>query len=159
MVDVLFLSLGIILLVAGLLGCILPALPGPPLSFLALLSLQITRWGDFGERFLWVGAVLVLLVTLLDYVIPIWGTKKFGGSPRGVWGASIGLVVGLFLGPAGIILGPFLGALLGELSGNQNSDQAFKAALGSFLGILAGVILKLVVSGLLTWYFIKELIF
>ena len=158
MLDILFLSLGIILLLVGLLGCILPVLPGPPLSFLALLALQLTRWGNFSAGFLWTCAGIALIVSVLDYLVPIWGTKKFGGSRKGVWGATLGLVVGLFFGPIGVILGPFLGALLGELSEHSNTDKAFKAAIGSFLGILAGIILKLVTSGLFTWYFIKELI-
>ena len=74
-----------------------------------------------------------------------------------MWGASIGLVTGLFFGPAGIILGPFLGAVMGELSDHSDSKRAFKAAIGSFIGILAGVFLKLITSGLFTWYFIKEI--
>lgn len=157
--DGLLIILGIVLLLAGLIGCLLPVLPGPPLSFLALLMLQFTPWGDFSGRFLWGAAAVALLVTLLDYVVPIWGTKRFGGTRGGVWGASIGLVVGLFFGPAGIILGPFLGAFLGEMAGHADSNKAFKAAIGSFIGLLTGIVLKLIVSGVFTWYFFKEWLF
>lgn len=156
MVDIIFLSVGIIFLLIGLVGCIVPVLPGPPISFLALLFLQFSRWGHFSAGFLWTCGAVALFVTIMDYVVPIWGTKKFGGSSKGVWGASIGLVVGLFFGPAGVILGPFLGALLGELSEHSDSNKAFKAAIGSFIGILTGVVLKLIASGIFTWYFIKE---
>lgn len=157
--DGLLIILGIVLLLAGLIGCLLPVLPGPPLSFLALLMLQFTAWGDFSARFLWGAAVAAVLVTLLDYVVPIWGTKRFGGTRGGVWGASIGLVVGLFFGPPGIILGPFLGAFLGEMAGHSDSNKAFKAAIGSFIGLLTGIVLKLIVSGVFTWYFFKEWLF
>lgn len=155
--DIFLLIIGIILIITGLVGCIIPVLPGPPLSFFGLLALEFTRWADYSSGFLWTAAALALAVTLLDYFVPIWGTKKFGGSRRGVWGATFGLIVGLFFGPLGIILGPFLGALLGELSEHSDSNKAFKAAFGSFIGILTGVILKLIVSGMLTWYFVKEL--
>jgi hypothetical protein len=155
--DIFLLIIGIILILTGLAGCIVPVLPGPPLSFLGLLALEFTRWADYSSSFLWTAAGLALAVTVLDYLVPIWGTKRFGGTRRGVWGATLGLIVGLFFGPIGIILGPFLGALLGELSEHSDSNKAFKAAFGSFIGILTGVILKLIVSGLLTWYFVKEL--
>lgn len=156
MMDVVLIVLGIILLLLGLVGCALPVLPGPPLSFLALLMLHLTSWGDFSARFLWVVAAVALFVTLLDYVVPVWGTRRFGGTKAGIWGASLGLVAGLFFGPAGIIAGPFLGALVGELAGHADYNKAFKAAFGSFIGLLTGVVLKLIVSGVFTWYFFKE---
>lgn len=158
MFDILLLSLGIILLVIGLIGCVLPVLPGPPISFVALLLLHFTKWAQFQGAFLWTCAAIAVAVSILDHWIPIWGTKKFGGSTRGVWGAALGLLAGLFFGPLGVIVGPFIGALIGELSLHSDSYRAIKAAFGSFIGILAGVVLKLVVSGLFTWYFIKELI-
>ena len=154
--DIILIILGIFLLLAGFVGCVLPVLPGPPLSFLALLSLQLTCWGDFTTRFLWIAAIVAALVTLLDYVVPVWGARRFGGTRGGVWGAAIGLVVGLFFGPVGIILGPFLGAFLGEFAAHADSNKAFKAAFGSFLGLLTGVVLKLIVSGVFTWYFFEE---
>ncbi|NLX71895.1 MAG: DUF456 domain-containing protein [Bacteroidales bacterium] len=157
--DVLLLIVGIILLIAGLVGCIVPMIPGPPLGFLALLALHFTKWGDFSAGFLWGAAAAALIVTLLDYLVPVWGTKRFGGSKAGVWGASIGLVVGMFLGPAGIILGPFVGAFIGEMATNNESSRALKAAFGSFIGLIVGVVLKLAVCGVYTWYFFKEWLF
>ncbi len=158
MLDILLVTLGIILLLTGLVGCVLPVLPGPPISFAALLLLHFTRWAQFPGAFLWTCAGIAVGVSILDNWIPIWGTKKLGGSARGVWGAALGLLVGLFFGPLGVIAGPFIGALIGELSLHSDSNKALKAAFGSFIGMLTGVVLKLIVSGLFTWYFIKELI-
>lgn len=155
--DVFLLILGIILLLVGLVGCVVPFIPGPPLGFLALLALHFTSWVQFSSKLLWTAAILAVVVTLLDYVVPAWGTKKFGGSKAGVWGASLGLVVGLFLGPAGIVLGPFAGALVGELLVKANGSQALRSAFGAVIGLFAGVLLKLVVCGLYIWWFAKEL--
>jgi len=101
---------------------------------------------------------VVMAVTVLDYVVPAYGTKKFGGTKYGIWGCTIGLIFGFWLGPLGIVLGPFLGALVGELIGGKNSDSAFKAALGSFVGFLASTLLKLIVCGVMAWYFVWALV-
>ena len=103
-------------------------------------------------------AVVVVVVQLFDYFVPIWGTKKFGGSKRGVWGSSLGLIAGLFAGPWGIILGPFVGALLGELSANKSNKEALRAAFGAFVGFLLGTISKLIVAGFLIYYYFEALI-
>ena len=102
----------------------------------------------------------MILITVLDYFIPIWGTKKFGGSKAGVIGSGIGLIVGLFFGPLGIILGPFLGALAGELITNQTEiKKALRSATGSFIGFLFGTGLKLVFCGFMAYYFVSEVFF
>jgi uncharacterized protein YqgC (DUF456 family) len=150
--DTLWLVLGIILMLGGIAGCLLPLLPGPPLCFAALL-LQLLRETDpYSANFLWLWAAIAAVVTLLDYYIPIYGTKKFGGSKYGAWGSAIGLVIGLFFPPLGIIIGPFVGAFVGEMISSNNSKVAFKAAVGSFLGFLVGSLLKLVVCLLMAWY-------
>jgi uncharacterized protein YqgC (DUF456 family) len=158
MVDLFLLALGIALIIIGLVGCIVPVLPGPPLSFLGMLALEYTHWGPFDSDLLWTMGSIAVIVTVLDYIVPIWGTKKFGGSRAGIWGASIGLIIGLFFGPLGIIIGPFLGALIGEFTQHSDSQKAFVAALGSLFGLLLGVGLKLIASGFITFYFIKEII-
>jgi uncharacterized protein YqgC (DUF456 family) len=94
--------------------------------------------------------VVTLLVSVLDYVIPAWGTKQFGGTKYGVWGSTLGVFVGLFFGAAGVILGPLVGAVIGEMMGGKAVEQAIKAGWGSFIGILFGTILKLVCCGLMT---------
>ena len=147
-------------MIAGLLGCILPVLPGPPLSYIGLLLLHFTSRYQFSSEFLFLWALLTVFVYGLDYVIPAWGTKKFGGSKRGVWGSIIGMIIGFFFfPPLGIILGSFFGAVIGEFSGGKDSVAAFKAGFGSFVGFFAGTIFKIIASGTMTYYFGKELFF
>ena len=111
------------------------------------------------ENALWILLFFVILVTILDYVVPIMGTKRYGGSKRGVWGATIGVVVGLFFGPLGIIIGPFLGAYIGEITTGKKDREALRAAWGSFMGFLLGVGLKLMVCGTILFFFIRYLFF
>lgn len=154
--DIFLLILGGLLLLIGLAGSVLP-LPGPPLGFLGIISLHYSKFASFSEDMLWYLGLATVLITVLDYYIPIWGTKKFGGTKAGVWGSTIGLVVGLFLGPMGIFIGAFLGALIGEaLFGDK--QNALKAALGSFAGFAAGIALKLTLCFLMIFYAAKEVI-
>lgn len=157
--DYFLIGLGILFLILGILGGVLPVLPGPPLSYVALLLLHFTDKYQFSSKFLIIWAVATIVVYLLDYIIPAWGTKKFGGSKRGVWGSMIGLLIGLFLFPPfGIIIGPFAGAVIGEITGGKDNKTALKAGLGSFIGFLAGTMLKLIVSGMMAWYFVAEIV-
>lgn len=157
--DVLLIVLGSFFIISGILGCVLPIIPGPPLSYIGLLLLHFTERYQFSSKFLIIWAIITVVVYTLDYLIPAWGTKKFGGSKRGVWGSIIGLVIGLFFFPPfGIIIGPFLGAVIGELTAGKESEVALKSGFGSFMGFLAGTLLKLITSGMMTWYFVKELI-
>lgn len=169
--DVILIILGAICLLLGLIGCVAPVLPGVPLSYLGLLLLHWTDRAQFSWQFLTIWAVIVVVIQILDYFIPAWGTKKFGGSKYGVWGSTIGLFVGLFMGPWGIIVGPFVGAVLGELlyfnrhpqdrieqAENTNFNRALRAGFGSFIGLLTGTILKLICCGMMVFYFVKELI-
>ena len=163
MPDILILVAAIILIILGLAGCILPVIPGPPVSFVGLFILKYTHFVevlemDEFETRLWYLAAAAIIVTVLDYIVPIWGTKKFGGSRYGSWGAGIGLILGLiFGGPIGIIVGPFLGAFVGEKIAGSDDNSSLRAAFGSFLGFLTGVLLKFIVSGTITFYFIKEI--
>lgn len=152
--DIVWLVLGVIFMLVGLAGCILPFLPGPPLCYLALLIQQLQSTPPYTTDFLLTWAGITLVVTGLDYVIPIYGTKKFGGTKYGMWGCVVGLIAGLWLGPIGIILGPFVGAFIGELIGNAQSEHALRAALGSFVGFLLGTLLKLIACFVMGWYFI-----
>ncbi|MDD2381511.1 MAG: DUF456 domain-containing protein [Mariniphaga sp.] len=156
--DILLIIAGVLLMVGGILGGVLPVLPGPPLSYAGLICLHLTGRYQFSSRFLIIWAVVTAVVYLLDYLIPVWGTKRFGGSKRGVWGSVIGLVIGLFFFPPfGIIAGPFLGAVAGELSAGKDSVAAMKSGFGSFVGFLAGTLIKLVASGLMAWHFARVL--
>ncbi|MGN1239997.1 MAG: DUF456 domain-containing protein [Paludibacteraceae bacterium] len=156
--DIFLIILGAICLLVGILGCVLPVLPGVPLAYCGLLLLHATDKVQFSWQFLVIWAVVTIIVQVLDSVVPIWGTKKFGGSKMGVWGSTIGLLVGLFFGPWGIVLGPFLGAVVFELIDGKNTRLALKAGWGSFVGLMTGTILKLICCGLMTYYFIAELI-
>jgi len=155
--DIILIISGSLLIILGIAGCLLPILPGPPLSYLGLIAIHFTSKIDFSSKFLISWGIIVILVSILDYVIPIWGTKFFGGSKYGVWGSMIGLLAGLFIPPIGIIVGPFIGAVAGEmLAGNK--QNALKAGFGSFIGFIAGTVVKMLVSLIMLYYFIAALI-
>jgi len=156
--DTFWFILGIILMIGGIAGSVLPLLPGPPLSYAALLIQQLKSEPPYSVKFLLIWAGIALIVTVVDYLVPLYGTKKFGGSKYGIWGCTIGLVAGMFFSPIGIIIGPFVGAFVGELIGNNNSENALKAALGSFLGFVFGTLLKLVVCFVMGWYLLKPML-
>jgi uncharacterized protein YqgC (DUF456 family) len=158
MSDYILLILAIIFMIIGIIGCLVPVLPGPPLNFLGLILLHMSRFGQFTTPTLIILGSIAVLVTILDYVVPIWGTRKFGGSKYGTRGATVGLVIGFFLGPLGIILGPLIGAFVGEMIFKDDINYAIKAGIGSLLGFLTSIGLKLAASFVMTFYFVKELI-
>ncbi|MCB8995218.1 MAG: DUF456 domain-containing protein [Bacteroidales bacterium] len=161
--DVLLTALGILLLLIGIIGCILPLIPGPPIAFFGMLMLVFTRYVSPEyltnyKNLLWIFALVTIIVTVLDYVVPVWGTKQFGGTRAGTWGAAAGVVIGMiFFGPLGIILGPFLGAFLAELISGRDEKSSLRAGFGSFIGFILGVGLKLSATFLMTYYFFREL--
>jgi len=157
--DWIWITLGVVLTVAGIAGCILPFIPGPPLSYIALLVLLIPDKFTFTSQFLITWFLVTIAVTLLDYYVPVWGTRKFGGSSKGVWGATIGLVAGIFIFPPfGIIAGPFLGAFIGELIEGKDTQAALRSGFGSFIGFIAGTVMKLTVSVIMAFYFFRAVI-
>ncbi|HEX2970174.1 MAG TPA: DUF456 domain-containing protein [Bacteroidales bacterium] len=156
MPDYLLLISGIFLMILGIIGCLVPVLPGPPFSFIGLIMLHLSRFGQFRSSTLIILGAVAVVVTILDYIVPIWGTRKFGGTKYGARGATVGLIIGLFLGPAGIIIGPFVGAFVGEMIFKDDIAYALKAGFGSLVGFLTGIGLKLVASFIMTFYFVKE---
>lgn len=146
--EYLLLILGLFCVIVGIVGSLLPALPGLPISWLGLLLIYLTPTIEINYWVLGVTLVLTIVVSIADYVIPAKGTKKFGGSKYGIWGTNIGLVVGIFAPiPFGFIIGPFAGALIGELIYDKtDTTRATKAAVGSFLGFLTGTFIKFVFS-------------
>jgi hypothetical protein len=156
-IDILLIFLSVCFLMAGLIGCILPIIPGPPLSYIALLLLQSTQFADFSSEFLWITALITIIITVLDYALPAWGTKKWGGSRVGTIGSIVGLILGLFFAPVGIILGPFLGAVVGELLVGRDTNTALRSGIGSFIGFMLGTAMKLTVSIAFIYYYFKEL--
>ena len=143
--DILFLLVGFLLVVIGVAGSFIPIIPGPLCGWLGLLLIHLTSVVTMDWTFLGITLSVAILIFILDYFIPIWGTKRFGGTKAGAYGAGIGMLVGIFMGPVGIIFGPFIGALAGELSQKTPMKQAYKAALGSFIGFLTGTFLKFLI--------------
>lgn len=141
--DILLIVLGAVCMLLGLLGCVLPALPGPPVSYVGLLLLHCTDRIQFSLTEMLVLLLLVIVAQVLDYFIPILGSKYSGGTRWGSWGAFVGSVVGLFFLPAGLFLGPFLGAVVGELLGAADLARALKSGIGALAGFLLGTVLKL----------------
>ena len=156
--DTIISILAIVAGVIGVAGSILPGLPGTPVSWIGLLVLYI--WGsgtnaagdEMTMKTLIVWGVVVAIVSVIDYVVPMWFTKVTGGTKYAERGAMVGLIVGIFLTPVGMILGSFLGAFLFELYyTRQGATQALKAAIGSFLGFITGTGLKTIVAVLILW--------
>ena len=144
-----------LLMLIGLAGCIIPALPGPPLSYIGLLLLKFTPLGkEVGTWELVITGLVVVIVVVIDYVTPIIGAKKFGGTKYGNWGCAIGTVIGLFFQPFGIILGPFFFFFVGELIGKKEFKDALKAGFGAFIGFLFGFLLKMAVCLFITVRFV-----
>ena len=145
-------------MLVGLVGCILPILPGPPISFVGLLLLQFSRFADYSLNFMLLMGFIALIVSVVDYVVPVWGTKKMGGSKAGIWGAAIGMFFGIFFfPPIGLIVGPLVGAILAESIKGEDFQKSFRAGMGSLLGFILGIGIKLIASGVMTYYFAKAL--
>lgn len=147
--DVFLIIMAFVCLLTGIIGSIVPGLPGPPISWLGLLLAGLTPWVATTPTLLISTAAVAVIITVLDYVIPSLATKRFGGSKYGIWGCNIGLVlsiVGLPFGPTGllgVIFWPFLGAFIGEYIKQNDTKPALRAAWGAFVGFLTGTFLKL----------------
>ena len=155
--DVLLFIVSALLMLVGIIGSVVPALPGPPLSYVGLLLLQLTDKVQFSTSFLVVWGIVVLAVVVLDYYLPIWTTKRIGGSKAGINGSIIGMVVGIIFTPIGMILGTLLGAIIGEIIGGASGDKALKSGLATFVGTMLSIGIKLIVGVSLLMYYIIEL--
>ena len=134
--------------ILGIIGCIVPALPGVALSYAGLLCAWFTSYSQMTSGAIWLWLAVTVAVGAADYFLPAWMTRRFGGSRSGAIGATAGVFAGFFLfPPVGIILGPFAGAVLGELL-NDRSDvpKAFLVGFGSFLAFVVGTGVKLTAS-------------
>ena len=139
-------TIALILALVGVVGAIVPALPGPPVSFASLLMAYFMANGAISDKTLAIMFILTVVVTALDYIAPVWLTKMGGGSKYAVWGSTVGLIVGLFFMPIGLLVGPLVGAFVGEILHSQQVGQAFRVALWSFVAFLLTTGLKLVLS-------------
>ncbi|MBP7511626.1 MAG: DUF456 domain-containing protein [Bacteroidia bacterium] len=161
--DIIWIIIGATLILIGIIGSILPALPGTPIAYAGLLALKLHSTASSqltNSILLWL-AFFVIIITILDYYLPIWGTQKFGGSKWGKWGSTIGLILGVFtpvFGPLSFLIGPFLGAFIGEIAAGNNKEMALKSAWGSFIGFIGGTLGKVLMCLVLLFFFIKVLI-
>jgi len=156
--EIVWILSGILLILVGIIGCFVPVLPGPPLAYIALILLQFGKTAPFSSKFLIILGVVVVAVTLLDYAIPALGAKKWGGSRYGIFGAMIGVVIGLFvLPPFGFLIFPILGATAGEMLVGANFKKALKAGFGAFVGLIFGTMLKFSITVVIGYYFFTNL--
>lgn len=157
--EILIVILGIVLSLIGILGCLIPALPGPPLNFVAVLLIHYSGIAEFSTRFLIIFLVLNIAVIIFDYVLPIYGAKFYGASNKGIWGSVLGLIIGiLFFPPFGMILGVLIGAIVGELIAGKSESEALRAGFATFVASLFMIIAKLVLAIVMTFYFVKGIL-
>lgn len=149
--------LGLICMLLGIIGSIVPVLPGPALSWVGILLLYCTESLTMNYWLLSITLAIAVVLSVLDYIIPAKGTKRFGGSKYGIWGTNIGLILGIIAPiPFGFLLGPFLGALLGELVFDpSNHHRALRAATGSLVGFLASTFIQFLVCVLFLGLYIS----
>ncbi|MBR0037562.1 MAG: DUF456 domain-containing protein [Bacteroidales bacterium] len=144
--------LAVVVSIVGIIGAIVPAIPGPPLSFASLLVAYFVAPGYISLSLL-IGMLLVtILATVLDYIAPIWLTKLGGGSKSAIWGSTVGVFLGLFFMPVGLIVGPLIGAFVGEFIHESDLSKAVRVALLSFIAFLLTTGIKLVASLIMTFY-------
>ncbi len=157
--PILIIITAIIISLVGVIGCVLPVLPGPLISFGAMLLVKFATEIPVSNQLLLIFGIITLVITVTDTVLPIYMPKKFGSSGTGIFGATLGLIIGLFFPPAGFIIGPFIGALLGEFLKTRDTSSALVAGIGTFIGFMLGTILKLGLSVVITgWLIIKALV-
>ena len=161
--------IAVLFIIVGIIGDVVPGLPGVPISYAAMILIHFFTGVNYTPEVLVIYGIVCLLITILDYFVPIWGTKKFGGTKAGVRGSTIGLVVGVVvlpllgivigpLGIVGIIAGPFIGAYIGEKMSGVDDKLAWRSAIGSFVGFVAGTLLKVVYSLVVGFVVIKDIV-
>ncbi|MFC1867465.1 DUF456 domain-containing protein [Thermodesulfobacteriota bacterium] len=158
--SILFIILGIVLLLAGFVGCIIPVIPGPPLSYLALIALSFARgWEPFGAVFLIVMAGLAIIIMILDYLIPVIGASKYGASKPGIYLSIVGMVLGIFLFPPwGIFIGGFMGGFVGEILAGSRGKEALKVGWVIFMGNVVTVGIKLSFALVVIYFYVTALV-
>lgn len=145
--DIIYI-LAIILGLVGIVGCLLPVIPGPPLTYIGLVLIYFWGDGDISSSYMIIWLAITIIVTILDYTIPARFTRVYGGSKASSRASLVGMMIGIiFFPPIGMIIGAFIGALVAEMFiQGQDFGTSFKAATGSFVGFLAGTGIKLIAS-------------
>jgi len=160
MLDFVGFTIGILLILLGFIGSILPILPGPPLGFIGLLLFALIR--NFSPPLTPTLMVILLIVTmgvtLIDYLLPLFGAKRYGASKWGIWGAIGGMMIGIFFSSFGMLFGAFIGAVLVEWFVSRKKGQALRAGWGIIVGSILGMVLKLGTSGIMAYYLIRAVI-
>lgn len=158
--DVFLSILAVLFAVVGLLGCIVPMLPGPPMSYAAMILVACCSYSDLGWTTMVVFFIITVAVTVLDFLLPAWMARRFGGSRAGEIGATVGMIAGFFVfPPVGILLGPFVGAVVGELVvKREDTSRAMRVGFGAFMSFIVGTGLKLIASLVMLVYVFKEII-
>ena len=156
--DILIILISVFLLLIGLVGCIVPALPGPPISFLGILILHFFSSYDIPSTTIWILAAIVSVITFLDYWLQVYGVKKFGGGRKAINGTILGLILAIFWSVSGgllmlptipfsIIIFPFIGAFIGaKMEVKEDTNRAIKIAIGAVIGFIGGTVLKFTIS-------------
>lgn len=155
--------IAVALAVAGIVGSVMPVLPGPPLGWIAMLCVFFCNGtnasGDpmtLTSLLIWLAITIV--ITILDYIVPSYMTKVAGGHKAASRGALIGMILGIFFTPVGMILGSLIGAFVGEFAfENSGAKESLKATIGTFLGFVCGTLMKLAVSAAMAWYVVVYL--
>jgi uncharacterized protein YqgC (DUF456 family) len=157
--SILLISLGFVCCLVGIVGSFLPVLPGLPISWLGILLLYLVPEVDLSTKTLWITLGLTILIFILDYLIPILGTRKFGGSKYGMYGAGIGLIVGVITPiPFSILAFPFLGAYIAEITfSKMESKKALRAAFGSFIGFLASSFIEFMAALIFAYIYTRHI--
>lgn len=155
--DIFLVVCAILLSIVGFIGCILPALPGPPINYAAIWLVQ-AAFQPFSTTFLWITGIVTLVVAVLDYYMPVWTAQKYGATPQGITGSIIGMVVGIVFTPIGMILGLILGALIGDMIAGRSFSQSSQSAAATVFGTLISIGIKLITSAVLIYYTVSRII-
>lgn len=159
MMDVIWMILGGLFLLGGIAGSVLPIIPGPPIAFIGVVFMQLAERVVISSKWMWILGIAAVVITVIDYVIPSYFTKKYGAHRLSTALSLVGMVIGiLFFPPFGLIIGPFIGAFIGELLAGRLWKQGVKSAWATFMGFVFGTLLKLVYVSYCIFAVVKYLV-
>lgn len=159
MLEILAILMGSLLMLLGLIGSVLPLLPGPPLCFIGLFLLALIKKFSppLTPALITLLGIVTVLMIAMDYILPLLGAKKYGSSKWGVWGSILGMLIGMFLSPLAVLLGAFFGAVVAEWLAGKTKGESFRAGWGVMMGTLFATMVRLGFSGLMIYYFIMAI--
>lgn len=158
--QIIAIVIALAVMLAGVVGTFLPALPGLPLIWVAMLGYGFYEgFREMTPAFLVITLLVVAATQVAEHYARAWGAKGYGAGKAGAWGAVIGSIAGLFFMPIGLVLGPFLGAMIAELIAGRPGEEALKAGVGGLVGVLGSVVVNVIVALSLTLAFILKIVF